>query len=262
LIFVAWLAGCACANGNPAGASVAPGAKMADPVPTAAAPVEPTIDEEPAAASDTPGKPDTATAVSAVEEPRKVRRRVRLTVFKSFPKRLLEPVMAGLEEELQVEALPPEYVDLPKSAYYPPRKRYRAERLLDFLQARALPGESHLGLTTVDISTTKGRYRDWGIFGLGNLRGRSCIISCRRLMRGTRDEERIRHRIVTTAVHEVGHMLGLPHCPVPRCVMNDAKGTIRTVDATDGHLCARCRARIERMAPQRAVAVLRGGPRY
>src|SRR5512136_1405152 len=54
--------------------------------------------------------------------------------------------------------------ELPKAAYYPPRKRYRAERLLLYLNQR-MPkdGWRILGLTDSDISTTKDRYQDWGV---------------------------------------------------------------------------------------------------
>ena len=42
--------------------------------------------------------------------------------------------------------------------------------------------------------------------------------------------------------HEVGHTLGLPHCPNKGCLMQDAHGTVKTVD--DEHaLCEECRAR-------------------
>ena len=63
---------------------------------------------------------------------------------------------------------------LPKSAFYPKRQRYRAERLLDFLVAEGQKdARVTLGLTAVDISTSKAPYEDWGILGLATLDGRS-----------------------------------------------------------------------------------------
>jgi archaemetzincin len=56
--------------------------------------------------------------------------------------------------------------------------------------------------------------------------------------------------MTTTAVHEVGHVLGLPHCDEPRCLMRDAEGTMDTVDAGDGTLGPSCRARLDREAPR------------
>ncbi len=43
-----------------------------------------------------------------------------------------------------------------------------------------------------------------------------------------------------TTFHELGHTLGLSHCDSERCVMNDAHGSIRPVDATDGRFCDHC----------------------
>ena len=101
-----------------------------------------------------------------------------------------------------------------------------------------------VGLTRQDISTTKGRHKDWGIFGLGELWGSACVVSSHRLIRklGKKDLRRGLRRVVKVAIHEVGHVLGLPHCESPRCVMNDAKGTIKTVDLETGHLCEKCQA--------------------
>jgi archaemetzincin len=57
-------------------------------------------------------------------------------------------------------------------AYNGQRRRYRAEKLLDFLEAEAPPNVFRtLGLTTVDFSTTKGSYADWGVLGLGAIDG-------------------------------------------------------------------------------------------
>lgn len=44
--------------------------------------------------------------------------------------------------------------------------------------------------------------------------------------------------------HEIGHTFGLDHCPTPRCLMEDAKGTITTVDGEDGGFCQTCRQRL------------------
>lgn len=73
---------------------------------------------------------------------------------------------------VQIRVLP--RVDLPGQAYYEPRRRYRAEKLLPFLQEK-LPGEGDriLGLTGVDISTAKGSVEDWGVLGLARLEERS-----------------------------------------------------------------------------------------
>ena len=73
---------------------------------------------------------------------------------------------------VQIRVLP--RVDLPEQAYYEPRRRYRAEKILPFLLEK-LPsdGDRILGLTGVDISTDNGRIKDWGILGLATWEERS-----------------------------------------------------------------------------------------
>lgn len=131
---------------------------------------------------------------------------------------------------------------LPESAFYPPRGRYRAERLLDFLGPK-LPPDGHriLGLTGVDISTTKGSYVDWGVMGLANIEGTACVLSSFRCRRGAKNAEHALVRFAKTAVHELGHTFGLPHCPTRGCLMEDGKGSVFTTDH-EYDLCATSRA--------------------
>lgn len=138
-----------------------------------------------------------------------------------------------------VRVLPRE--PLPKSAYYPSRQRYRADRLLDFLAPRLPPdGVRILGLTAVDISTTKGKYADWGVLGLGSLGGESGVLSSYRCHKQARDALHARERLGKVAVHEAGHTLGLEHCPTTGCIMHDAEGKVATTDV-EYDLCPRCR---------------------
>jgi archaemetzincin len=135
-------------------------------------------------------------------------------------------------------------LELPRSAYYPKRGRYRAERLLDFLVERGWPeARVTLGLTAVDISTTKPPYEDWGILGLATLDGRSAVLSSFRCRRGARDQAHARERLAKTAVHELGHSFGLEHCPTPGCIMHDGEGSVRTTD-TEHDLCPETRERL------------------
>ena len=131
---------------------------------------------------------------------------------------------------------------LPKEAYYKPRARYRADKLLDDLGASVDDKWAKvIGLTHKDISTTNGEHYDWGVLGLGSLGGKPCVVSTFRLRARGANEKLFRQRLVRVATHEIGHTLGLQHCPDKKCNMVDARGSILSVDQGSGTLCAQCR---------------------
>jgi archaemetzincin len=154
------------------------------------------------------------------------------------PTTALNSVKSGLERVYGLQAVVLPTAPLPKSAFYAPRNRYRADRLIESLAVQRRYTKV-IGITTRDISATKGENHDWGVFGLGRMPGRVCISSSFRL--GGSGKKSRNKRLAEVAVHEIGHTFGLPHCLVARCVMADAKGTVRTVDASTGNLCANCR---------------------
>ncbi len=191
---------------------------------------------------------------AAQQPPSLVRARVHVVVIGEFPREWVDPIVRALENDLAVQVvIEPDAIPLPSSAYYAPRRRYKADRLLAFLNARfeGQPREERvLGLTSRDISTHTERFADWGILGLADLHGRAAVVSSFRMQRRARSPEQSRWRMTTTAVHEVGHVLGLPHCTESRCLMRDAEGTMDTVDAGDGRLGPSCRADLERFSPR------------
>lgn len=142
---------------------------------------------------------------------------------------------------------------LPDSAWYPPRSRYRADRLLDHLTRVIIPGSGCnfiVGFTSVDISTTTDTHEDWGIFGLGTLGGPAAVVSTQRLIPRTKTSTwtaLLGERTIKVVNHELGHVIGLGHMAGEGCLMNDAKGTIATVDREHGMLCDHERQAMERL---------------
>jgi len=164
--------------------------------------------------------------------------------------------------EFEVDVLP--FRKVPKNihsdqiialkAYYTQPNTYRADSLLRFL-LRIKPDEYNhiIGITNQDIYTTKKlngkvkepawKYTHWGIFGLGLRPGESSVVSTFRLYRYT-DEAGMKKRLRKVVMHELGHNLGLPHCPNPECFMRDAKEAMWTVDEATEYLCEKCKRKI------------------
>jgi len=170
-----------------------------------------------------------------------------------FSPALVDAIEAELRRVYQVEVRRLDPRVLPRSAFTAPRRRYRADRLLEVLGEQIPAGAPArtrvLGLTTADISTTKDGFKDWGIFGLGALNGTAAVVSSHRLRRKARDAAQLQWRVTNTAVHELGHVLGLDHCEEPRCVMLDAQGGITNTDESTGEPGPGCRAKLDRITP-------------
>ena len=150
-------------------------------------------------------------------------------------------VATAIESMIGWEVRTQERIPLPADAFYKPRRRWRADKLLDVLDGRLPKGGTRiLGLTGADISTTKGDVFDWGVLGLGRIDGASGVISLFRCRKGARAAAHARERLAKVAVHEVGHTLGLDHCPNRGCLMEDADGRVATCDR-EYDFCASCR---------------------
>ncbi|QHS62909.1 Zn-dependent protease [Chitinophaga agri] len=122
--------------------------------------------------------------------------------------------------------------DMPAFTYYEPRNRNRADSLIAWMNRMAKPNEIYVGITMQDISTSKGMFSDYGVMGLGYCPGKACIISSYRLKN--------KQHFFKLVIHELGHNMGLSHCPVATCYMRDAKGGDPTAEETG--FCTRCSA--------------------
>ncbi len=178
--------------------------------------------------------------------------------FSSIPDSEVDSVKNSIQKMYDFEVVVLDRENLPKMAYteirYP---RYRADSLLKWLtDNRSNAVDIVLGLTNQDISITKYKngsneikapswqYRDFGIFGLGRVNGSACVVSSYRLHKNI-DDKTFYKRLCRISCHEIGHVLGLRHCPEPNCLMNDANESISTIDNSTGNLCEDCKDQID-----------------
>ena len=131
-----------------------------------------------------------------------------------------------------------ETIQLPKSAFYAPRNRYRADSLIFFLERNTPNRQVTIGLTTKDLSYTDPHSPDWGIFGLSYCPGKACVASTYRL-----SKKNMMVQFFKIAIHELGHTQGLDHCPDTTCIMQDAKGHNTT--AQEQGFCVNCKAKLK-----------------
>jgi len=125
-------------------------------------------------------------------------------------------------------------INLPENAYYKERNRYRADSIIKFLDQRTKENFVTIGLTSKDISTTKGKIKDYGVMGLGFKPGKACVASKFRLSKKNSEEQ-----FFKVAIHELGHTQGLAHCSEKHCFMRDAEGKNPTDEETD--FCEKCK---------------------
>lgn len=164
--------------------------------------------------------------------------------FDSHVINFLHNKLEDLFEKVEVRA----NVDFPAGAWYEPRQRYRAPKLLDYQQTlftckSSERGKSEyiLGVTSKDISLKYKEYEDWGVMGLSYLRKGVSVISTFRL---GGIQKMNKDSFYKLALHELGHAAGLPHCEKSKtCIMRDAKGKDHFPQLTD--FCPSCKAYLQ-----------------
>ena len=167
---------------------------------------------------------------------------VYLTSFDGVPPAELTVVRRAIEQFCgrPVRLLPPQHHRV--ATRCPVRHRQRAGLVLPQL-SQLLPDSTDgkiLALTTQDVEIEEPPRRPhWGVMGLARRTEAAGVVSTFRLG-GRRD------RLRKVSLHEIGHLLSLPHCQsgTVRCLMQDARGRAATVDRTAELLCAACRARL------------------
>ncbi len=192
--------------------------------------------------------------ISCSKKTNDFRTRVAIQPIGKYDQELVDSIASKVRTFYGVEVAINEPIEMPKAFYTTVRSpRYRADSIIRYLRREKQDSLDYvMGITSYDISTTKkdakgnikepvSTYKDWGIFGLGFCPGPSSIVSSHRM--GAKHDLRV-ERAQKVALHELGHNMGLPHCPNKSCFMQDAAETIKTIDKVDFNLCEDCRKRL------------------
>ncbi len=168
---------------------------------------------------------------------------IRLVTVGSLPPVLLGFLQEGLSRELGAEVRIEGNLPLPASCPEG-RSQYPGAPFLAALAAARPPGEElTLGVTGVDLTVPGLNF----VFGLADPASRCAVISLARLYPEfygqPRDPGLFKARALKEAVHELGHLRGLGHCPDPACVMAFSNSLADT-DRKGPGFCARCRERL------------------
>jgi len=152
-------------------------------------------------------------------------------------KEVIQDVSSGLSSFYHKEIIIEKAVPLENSLLAKSGKRYSAERILKKFKNSNIT----LVITEKDIVSKKGNVDEFGIFGLGNQPGKTCVISPFR-PRWNSTPQLLKERLQKISIHEIGHNLGLDHCTKnSKCLMCSAKGTIKQVDQEEMFFCEYCR---------------------
>jgi archaemetzincin len=165
---------------------------------------------------------------------------IRLVSVGSLPPAMLGFLREGLTRELGAAVRMGGNLPLPSSCPEG-RSQYPGEPFLAALAAARPPGEAViLGVAGVDLTVPGLNF----VFGLADAGRRAAVISLARLYPEfygqPRDPRRFKERAVKEAVHELGHLLGLGHCPDPACVMSFSNSLADT-DRKGPGFCQACR---------------------
>lgn len=121
------------------------------------------------------------------------------------------------------------------------RDQYHSTRLLKGLETQIEQKENKiLGITHLDLFIPILTY----VFGEAHLNGPAAVASDYRLNPQfyglPPNPELVKERLIKECIHELGHTLGLRHCPNPQCVMRTST-YVEEIDLKLDTLCSRCR---------------------
>ncbi len=170
---------------------------------------------------------------------------IALVAVGNVDRKLMEWLKMGLEGVFDEEVFIAGGMDEPGYAFNETRNQYNSTAILSALHEQrtgAAMGHGRLlGIVDHDLFANGLNFvfgEAWGgaaIIGIARLRQEFYGLPC--------DENIFKKRVLTEAVHELGHTYGLGHCDEPDCVMFFSN-TLSDTDRKGFSFCGRCRRRL------------------
>ena len=135
----------------------------------------------------------------------------------------------------------------PGHAYHKKRNQYLSTSILNSImeQKEYAPYEKTLGIVDHDLFVPELNF----VFGQAS--PKAAVISLTRLRQTfyhlPEDQHLFRQRVLTEAVHELGHTFGLEHCGNSRCVMFFSNSLMDT-DRKGSGLCTHCKNNLQKLS--------------
>ncbi|MGF1511341.1 MAG: peptidase M54 [Myxococcota bacterium] len=133
---------------------------------------------------------------------------------------------------------------VPKYAFNPTRGQYHSAAIMKRVEgARQEDWDAAIGVSREDLFVPEVPF----VFGEADRSTRTALLSLARLKPDSGSlearEELLERRLISEAIHQVGLLRGLAHCPNNRCVMFYA-ASVAEIDKRGASLCANCKKRL------------------
>lgn len=161
---------------------------------------------------------------------------------------ILEALSSRVEKNFNCKVEIHKSMTLPRDAFNPERNQYFSSHILNKLHKFMRPDkhEKVLAISDVDLYVPRLNF----VFGEAELGGHFAIISLTRLHQSfyslPENKALFLERTIKEAVHELGHVYGLTHCPDPECVMHFSNSLLDT-DQKSASFCSHCQKLLEEL---------------
>jgi len=168
--------------------------------------------------------------------------KIYLVPIGSIDSKILASLESQLENKFKCKVEQQETMLIPQETYSQKRGQYFSPLILGKISSSMTAGKEDkvLGIIDVDLYTEGLNF----VFGEAErLGGRFAIISVARLHQSfyglPEDRNLFLERAVKEAVHEIGHLYGLRHCPESGCVMYFSN-SLPDTDRKSASFCSSC----------------------